>query len=167
MAVYLSMGANLGDREKNLHDALRLLASTDDITMTKVSRVYETAPVGDVDQGDFLNIAVGIETSLSPPVLLDCLKHIESALGRKPTRRWGPRLIDIDIILWDDLVYHDARLTIPHPAYRERAFVLIPLTEIAPEAVDPAVNTKVADLAAECGDEGVVNLFAGDLGMLT
>ena len=117
-----------------------MLGAETGIVVLRESRVYETEPVGDVDQGAFLNMAVAVETTLAPLEFLDRAQAIESRHGRVPTRRWGPRMIDIDIVLWNDMVMETERLTIPHPEFRKRAFVLVPLAEIAPDAVDPSTN---------------------------
>lgn len=122
----------------------------------RVSRVYETEPLGELNQPAFLNMAAEIKTGLSPLELLNAVKEIERELGRKDGPRWGPRPIDIDIILWDGLAMSDARLTIPHPRFRERAFVLAPLAEIAPEARDTLSGLTVRQLLDSPGVEGRV-----------
>jgi 2-amino-4-hydroxy-6-hydroxymethyldihydropteridine diphosphokinase len=153
--IYLSLGSNVGDRERHLSEALQALARMGCVSLTAISPCYETEPVGDSRQGRFLNIAVAIETDLAPLELLDAMKQLELELGRVPTRRWGPRVIDIDLILWGDTVLDTARLTLPHPHFRERAFVLAPLAQIAPDAVDPVTGKTVRELADAVGDDGV------------
>ncbi|MFA6240298.1 MAG: 2-amino-4-hydroxy-6-hydroxymethyldihydropteridine diphosphokinase [Candidatus Hydrogenedentales bacterium] len=147
MGVYLSIGSNLGDRQANLFGAVACLRKIPGTRVVNVSSVYETAPVGDIDQPPFLNLATGIETVLAPLELLDAIQDIERQMGRVPSRKWGPRLIDIDIVLWDDRIIDSARLMVPHSEFRRRAFVMRPLAEIAPEAVDPATGSTVAVLA--------------------
>lgn len=144
--VLLSLGSNLGDRKVNLDQAIWRLERTG-AKLLRISAVYETAPVGVEDQPSFLNLAAEIETGLSPLELLTATQAIERGLGRTPTFRWGPRVIDIDIILWEMEIINYPRLQVPHPRFRERAFVLKPLAEIAPDAVDPETGHTVAQLA--------------------
>ena len=144
--AYISLGSNQGDRLALLREAVRLLDETDGIKVTRISPVYETDPVGYRDQPAFLNIVVEVETSLEPHALLAACQSIENKLGRVRTIRWGPRTIDLDIILIDDLEIGDDTLTIPHPRAKERAFVLVPLAEIAPSARIQGEN--VTNLAA-------------------
>ncbi len=151
--IYLSMGSNLGDRRGNLAAAIQRLHALMEIE--KVSSVYETEPVGYLEQPRFLNIAVAGVTRLSPQEFLKRAKKIEAALGRQETVRNGPRPIDIDIIFYDNLTLDSEPLTIPHPRMAERAFVLAPLTEIAPEVVHPARGSTARELLAEVPQEGV------------
>lgn len=132
--AYLSLGTNEGDRLALLRTAVARLAALGPVA---VSSVYETAPVGLTDQPDFWNIAVRLETSLSPADLLTQTQAIEAELGRTRTVRWGPRTMDIDILLFDDTVIDTETLTIPHPRLHERQFVLVPLLELWPEAALP------------------------------
>lgn len=129
--VYLSLGSNLGDTQKNIEEALRLLSER--VAVSKVSSFYETEPVGFRDQPWFLNIAAEGETALSPFDLLAFTQSIEKKMKRVKTIVNGPRVIDIDILLYDDVKIETDNLVIPHPRMLERAFVLTPLTEIAPE----------------------------------
>ncbi len=156
MRVLLSLGSNLGDRAANLRHALDALARWPGVRLGAVSRVYETEPVGLAEQPDFLNAAAEIETELLPLELLNAVKEIEAALGRTPSERWGPRVIDIDLILWEDLMMTEARLTLPHAAFRSRYFVLAPLAEIAPEAVDPVTGKTVRALSESVEAQGRV-----------
>ena len=132
-AVFLSLGSNQGDRESLIRAALGLLASDADIRVERVSSLYETAPVGLSEQPDFINAVALVETDLPPTELLRRLQRIESALGRERNQHWGPRVIDIDILLYGDQSVDTAFLTIPHPRMMERAFVMSPLAEIAPD----------------------------------
>jgi 2-amino-4-hydroxy-6-hydroxymethyldihydropteridine diphosphokinase len=160
MEVYLSLGSNVGDRLENLRAAVAALCADEEIEVLRESRVYETEPVGDVDQGAFLNMAVAVETTLAPLEFLDRAQAIETRLGRVPTHRWGPRVIDIDIVLWNDMVMETERLTIPHPEFRKRAFVLAPLAEIAPNAVDPVTRKMVQTLCEQKSSGRGVQRFA-------
>jgi 2-amino-4-hydroxy-6-hydroxymethyldihydropteridine diphosphokinase len=155
--VYLGLGTNIGDRKKHLQDAIDSFFPN--ITCGKLSSIYETKPIGYTEQTDFLNQVVMAETKLSPLSLLNQLKAIESKMGRKPTFRFGPRAIDIDILFFDDLVQQSPRLTIPHPRLHERAFVLVPLAEIAPRFIHPLLKKRVIDIATEVGRSGV-NFYA-------
>lgn len=132
---YLGLGSNIGDTKKNLDIAVDLLKSSKDINVTKQSSYYETEPVGYVEQAWFLNIALEIETSLEPKELLTFCQRIEDVLKRKRTVRWGPRTIDVDILLYENYTSDEEVLTVPHPRMTERAFVMIPLYEIAPDLV--------------------------------
>lgn len=154
--VYLGLGSNVGDREHQLKEALRLLDAQQGIKVTRVSSLYETAPVGYVDQPDFLNLCAEIETDLTPQAVLKNGLDIEQQLHRVRKERWGPRTLDIDILLYGNKIIEDQDLSIPHPRMAERAFVLIPLQEIAPEAINPCTQTKIKDI--EVPDE-IVNKY--------
>ncbi len=131
-AAYLGLGSNIGDKAATLADAVARLAATPGIRVTARSSDYRTPPWGDTDQDWFLNAAIGIETSLTPHELLEAGLAIEAAMGRVRERRWGPRVIDIDVLSYEGAAISDARLVLPHRFVRERAFVLVPLAEIAP-----------------------------------
>lgn len=143
--VFLLLGSNLGDREKNIERALVELDRRG-VSILKKSSLYNTSPWGYRDQPDFLNMAIEAITSLDPFSLLNLLKEIESDLGRKSTIRYGPRVIDIDIIFYEDRVVKTEELTIPHPLMHLREFVLKPLCEIAPELVHPELGISVKEL---------------------
>ena len=160
MAVYLSLGSNMGNRLQNLQSAVEALRAELDVTVWKVSRVYETEPIGDIDQDPFLNMAVSLETTLEPLDLLACVQSIEDEMGRERTRRWGPRVIDIDIVLWDDVIVNEKTLTVPHPEFRKRAFVLTPLEDIAPVAKDPGTGLTIRELLRAVEVEGEVRLYS-------
>jgi 2-amino-4-hydroxy-6-hydroxymethyldihydropteridine diphosphokinase len=134
--VYLGLGTNLGDRQQNLERALVLLDATPGIQVTRVSAFHATAPFGVEDQPEFLNAVAEATTELDPSSLLAAVKAIERAMGRVPTYRWGPRVIDIDILLYDRLRWESPELTIPHPGILERPFVTKPLAELAPERLE-------------------------------
>lgn len=138
MRAYLSIGTNQGNRHENLRQSLTGLDTTEGIEVVNVSGVYETEPWGVKDQAPFLNLAVEISTVLDPLSLLHRCQMIEERLGREREIHWGPRSIDIDILLYDDYIISTDELTIPHPYMEKREFVLAPLREIAPELVLPS-----------------------------
>ncbi|WP_105994626.1 2-amino-4-hydroxy-6-hydroxymethyldihydropteridine diphosphokinase [Staphylococcus simulans] len=144
--VFLGLGSNVGDREAQLKAAIDLLDEQQDIEVIKVSSFYETAPVGYVDQPDFLNLCIKIETELSPHEVLERGLAIEQQLHRVRKERWGPRTLDIDILLYGDEIIETKDLSIPHPRMTERAFVLIPLQEIAPDKVEPRTQKKIKEI---------------------
>lgn len=145
MDAFLGLGSNLGDRLATLQQAIDLLAAEPGIVVQRTSRVWETEPLGGPEQPDFLNVVAEIETVLEPSDLLAATNRVEAALGRTRDIRWGPRTIDIDILLIDGLTIHDDRLTIPHPRMHERAFVVMPLLELIPDPVLPD-NTRLLDV---------------------
>lgn len=154
MFVQLSLGSNLGDRAAALQAALRALAALDGVAVLSHSHCYETEPMGLKEQPAFLNMAVEIETALAPLELLNAVKAIEGRIGRRKSAKWGPREIDIDLILWGDTEFSSEQLTLPHQHFRQRAFVLVPMAEIAPDAVDPVTGETVAALARRPEVEG-------------
>ena len=151
--VFLALGTNLGDRPANLCAAIAALPPS--VVVRQSSPVYETPPWGVTDQPVFLNMVVKAKTRLEPAALLAHLKRIEQELGRTPTVRWGPRVIDMDILFYDDLVLETPEATIPHPRLHERAFVLIPLADIAPDLRHPVLGKTVAEMLAECDTSGI------------
>ncbi len=145
--VYLALGANLGDRGQNLAEAIGWLGQA--IAITQVSPIYETAPWGVLDQPDFLNQVIAGSTDLTPFALLAATQGIEQAMGRQPHGpRYGPRLIDIDMLFYGALTFASYALTLPHPRLVERSFVLQPLADIAPDLVHPGLGCTVATLWA-------------------
>ncbi|MBC2018273.1 2-amino-4-hydroxy-6-hydroxymethyldihydropteridine diphosphokinase [Listeria seeligeri] len=141
--AFLSIGTNIGERLDNLNSAVSGLAAVEQIKIIKVSSVYETDAVGYEEQAAFLNIVVEIETSFAPVELLDFCLALELELGRVRLFKWGPRLIDIDILLYEDVKLDTEKLKIPHPYMKERAFVMIPLIEISPDKANIQVNQVV------------------------
>jgi len=144
--VYLSLGSNMGNRAANLKAAVGQL--TPQLRVLSVSKIYETPPWGFTDQPHFLNQVVKAETYETPEALLSHLKRLELALGREPNFKNGPRKIDIDILLYDDLVLNTPPLVIPHGNMQDRAFVLVPLNELAPDLVHPVLKKSVRELLA-------------------
>ncbi len=140
--AYLGLGGNLGNRREYLANAILALNSEPGIRIEKISSVYETLPVGVVDQPEFLNIVVQLATSLTAHELLTRCLHIEKKLGRVRAERWGPRTIDLDVLWFDGVTLSEADLVLPHPRMKERAFVLVPLAEIAPTLLLEGVSIK-------------------------
>jgi len=151
--VYIALGTNLGDREENLKLARSALQPT--IQISKLSSIYETAPWGVLDQPDFFNQVLIGQTKLEPQNLLSFLKELEEKLGRVPGKRYGPRLIDLDILFYDELVLENDKLVIPHPRIEERAFVLVPLAELSPELIHPRSGKSIQALVDDVQALGV------------
>ena len=146
--VHIGIGSNLGDRKEHCLKAIQLL-SQKGIHVRKRSSMYETEPWGVKDQPRFINMAIEGETGLTPAKLLAVLKMIEDEAGRVETHRWGPRVIDLDILLYDDLVIDTPELSIPHPLMHRREFVLKPLVEIAPDKIHPVLKKTIQELLSD------------------
>ncbi|WP_432408271.1 2-amino-4-hydroxy-6-hydroxymethyldihydropteridine diphosphokinase [Wukongibacter sp. M2B1] len=131
--AYLGLGSNIGDTKENIDNAIDMLRNHEKVEVTKISSYYETEPVGYEDQDWFLNVVLEIDTNLKPYELLELCNLIEEKLKRKRIIRWGPRTIDVDILLYEGFESNDEKLTLPHPRMTERAFVIIPLNEITSE----------------------------------
>ncbi len=155
VTAYLSLGANKDHREKNIEMALKALSS-EPLTVIRLSTIYETEPVGTIQQNWFLNCTAEIETELSPEELLKVCKSTEIKMGRKKTVKWGPRKIDIDVLLYGSSVITSKELTIPHKEMHKRNFVLIPLCELCPEKIHPLLNKSMLELSNECSDKSQV-----------
>ncbi len=143
--IYIGIGSNLGNREDNCKRAIDLIIENG-VNVARLSSMIETEPWGVTEQPRFINMAIEAETSLGPEELLTLLRRIESDVGRVPDIRWGPRAIDLDILLYDDLVMKTADLEIPHPGISERDFVLRPLAEIAPDVMHPVLKKSIKEL---------------------
>ena len=151
--IYLALGTNLGDRLANLRAALAALEPA--LGRAKPSGIYETPPWGYADQPAFLNMVAQVTTRLGPESLLRRLKQVEVGMGREATFRYGPRLIDLDILFYDDLVLDSPPLVIPHPRLHERAFVLVPLMDLAPDFVHPVLHKTIRELASQVDIAGI------------
>ena len=154
--VYLALGSNMGNRAANLKEAIAALSPQMEVKAK--SKVYETPPWGYTEQEKFLNQVVKVQTYVAPVPLLKHLKRLEVALGRKASFQNGPRLIDMDILFYDDLVLATPELVIPHPHVHERGFVLLPMLDIAPDFVHPVRNQSVRHMLAACDLTGIVQL---------
>lgn len=159
--AYLAIGSNLGDRLGNLRRAVAMLAP--EVTLVAASPLYETAPAYVVDQPRFVNGALRVETGLAPRALLKKLKDIEQAVGRRPGLRYGPRIVDLDILFHGDAVSAEPELEIPHPRLAERLFVLRPLADIAPGLVHPVLKRSIAALHAALPDDPAMRRMAEPL----
>lgn len=152
--AFISIGSNIGDRCQHLKDAIQALHSHEGVSVLAVSSIYETAPVGYTDQADFLNVVISVETTIDAHELLAVCQQIEQELGRVRDIRWGPRTVDLDILLYNHDNVETESLVIPHPRMHERAFVLIPLLEIEPTVAHPVTARQYSEEEA-VHDEGV------------
>ncbi|MDS1030304.1 2-amino-4-hydroxy-6-hydroxymethyldihydropteridine diphosphokinase [Bacillota bacterium LX-D] len=150
MAVaFIGLGSNLGDKQANIKRAIEMLNGHEEVDVTKISPNYETEPVGYAEQDNFFNAVVAVETSLTPLKLLELCLNIEQELKRVRKIKWGPRTIDLDILLYDDLIIKTEQLTVPHPYLHERWFALKPLNDLAPNLIHPVLGESVSELLAE------------------
>lgn len=154
--VYIGLGSNLGERKDNLERARFYLEKK--MNLLKESSIYQTPPWGYLDQPEFFNQVVEAETKLPPLCLLKWLKRIEKVLGRTQTFRYGPRVVDLDILFYSDRIITRKDLQIPHPRLHERAFVLVPLAEIAPDLAHPVIGLSILELVTKVNVEGVLKL---------
>lgn len=146
MGIYLSLGSNLGNKSNNINKAIDFLRKLPKIDVLKTSKIIETEPYGKTDQPNFLNCVVEISTTLTPHELLHQCLNIEKIMGRKRTEKWGPRIIDIDVLFYKDKVIRTTNLVIPHPEIEKRLFVLRPLSEIASNFIHPIKKKRIIDL---------------------
>ena len=159
--IYIGIGANLGDREKTLQDATGILNEKPEIAIIAASAIYETAPIGVVDQPYFLNAVLQVHTSLSARSLLNCLLAIERKFGRLRETRWGPRTLDLDILLYGDAIINQPGLQVPHPHLHERAFVLVPLCDLKPDLKHPVLGQSIQFLTKSLGRDLPVRKIEG------
>jgi 2-amino-4-hydroxy-6-hydroxymethyldihydropteridine diphosphokinase len=157
--VYVGIGSNVGDRKENFLEALARLTKLPDTKMIKESSLYESEPLGDAKDW-YVNGAIQIETRFKPETLLLKFKNIERAMGRKKVKkRWGSRIIDLDILLYDGLILKKKKLRIPHPEIQNRKFVLVPLSEIAPQVIHPELGVTISELLINVSDNKKVHLY--------
>jgi 2-amino-4-hydroxy-6-hydroxymethyldihydropteridine diphosphokinase len=149
VVAYIGLGANLGDPEAQLREALTRLDAAEEVEVTRVSTFYRNPPLGPADQPWYVNAAAQVRTRLGPEELLRLLQQVEAAMGRVRGEKWGPRLIDLDLLLYNGEVMVTPHLVVPHPEMHRRAFVLVPLAEIAPQAWHPGLKRSAGDLLAE------------------
>ncbi len=154
--AFIGIGSNLGDKSGNCSRALDTLAAQNKITLLSASSLYYTEPYGDIEQDWFVNSVAKVKTELDPFDLLKRLKTIEIEFGRVREEKGGPRTLDLDMLFYDNLVLSQGRLTIPHPLSHERAFVLIPLMEIAPHFIHPVLKMSVMELLNDLNDGKIV-----------
>lgn len=163
--VFIGVGSNEGDRLQHLANAIQALAGLRGVRVAQMAMIVESDPVGGPPQGPYLNTAVELETSLAPRALLDHLQAIERRLGRQPSaQRWAPRPIDLDLLLYDDLVLEEPGLCVPHPRMHERRFVLEPLSQLAPDLVHPVLRQPMAALLQQTVQQRAAPLAPGPCG---
>lgn len=162
--AYIGIGSNIGDKTANCKKAIELLKENPQIKVTKISDFYETEPVGYKEQEWFVNCAVEIETDLNPQELILLCQTIESKLGRKRKIKYGPRIIDLDILLYNNDIIDTTELKIPHPEMHKRSFVLKPLSDIAPDAVHPVLKKTIEKLLNNLTEESAINKIKGNSG---
>lgn len=156
-AVHLGLGSNLGDREAQLARAAAALAALPEVEVERTSHVFDSAPLGP-SQPRYLNAVVELRTTLAPRALLQRLKALEKQLGREPSERWGPRAIDLDILLWGECIVAEPDLQVPHLSLHQRAFALAPLCELAPAARHPVMHQSIQALLAGLPEQDVRRL---------
>jgi 2-amino-4-hydroxy-6-hydroxymethyldihydropteridine diphosphokinase len=156
MKAFIGLGSNLGDREANIRQALQFLEQLPETTIVRGSSLYDTEPVGVPDQPNFLNGVVQIETHLAPRQLLWNLMLIERRLGRVRTQQWGPRVIDLDLLLYGEEVVDEDDLQVPHPHMTQRSFVMVPMVEIDPLLVHPVTNQTMLSILQRLGADPLV-----------
>jgi len=144
--VYIGIGSNIGNRFHFVETAIKNIDAEPGCEVEKISSLYETKPFGNTGQENFINLVILVKTFLEPVALFNFLKQIESEMGRRNSTRWGSREIDLDILFYNDLIYNDLQLKIPHKGIAERDFVLVPMCEITPEFNHPTINKKISDI---------------------
>lgn len=156
---FIGLGSNLDDRLAYINKGIELLESGNKCSIRNVSSIYETKPYGYIEQNNFLNCVTEISTSLSLQELLNLTKNIEAQIGRIKREKWGPREVDLDILFYNDLIYSDEKITVPHRDVLNRDFVLIPLCEIAPDFIHPVEKRKICDLSKADLDNNIIHKF--------
>lgn len=157
--AYLGLGSNIGDKNQYLQEAIEEIGKLEKTEVLAISSLYITKPWGKTDQEEFLNQVIGIKTSLSPQELLKSLQNIEINMGRQRSERWGPRIIDIDILLYGEEVIHTEELVIPHPYMKQRLFVLVPLAEINENVIFPDDGTHIQEVLSRVVDRERNNII--------
>jgi 2-amino-4-hydroxy-6-hydroxymethyldihydropteridine diphosphokinase len=155
---HVGLGANIGNPQQQLENAVAALAALDDCRLVAVSPLYRSAPLGPRDQPDFLNAVAALDTALPAAALLDALLAIENAAGRVRGRRWGPRVLDLDLLLYGDACFHEPRLTVPHPGIAGRTFVLLPLVDLCGSGYRLPGGEELGTLVAACPGPAPVRL---------
>ncbi|MBK7630673.1 MAG: 2-amino-4-hydroxy-6-hydroxymethyldihydropteridine diphosphokinase [Ignavibacteriales bacterium] len=155
--AFIGIGSNVGNKANNIKSAIRLINVIVESKVEKVSSIYKTLPLGDIEQENYFNAVVKISTKLNPHELFAELKNIEQKLGRIKREKWGPREIDLDILFYNDLIISDEIITLPHKGIIYRDFVLIPLFEIEPDKVHPVFNKKIVDFVTDLKTKNIIN----------
>ena len=158
--AYIGIGSNEGDRLANIKNAISMISNLDDCIVKKVSSIYETLPFGKIDQQNFYNAVIKIRTEISVKDLFIALKEIENKIGRIQREKWGPREIDLDILLYNDLIISDEIITLPHKGLIYRDFVLVPLIEIEQEIMHPVFNKKLSEFIDLLESRNIINKFS-------
>lgn len=154
--IFLGIGSNKGSKESLISQALERIGADAEIELVKSSSIYETKPYGVKNQDNFLNLVIEIKSNYQPGELFKRLKKLEKELGRKVSKRWGPREIDIDILFYDDVLLDDDNLTIPHKDLINRDFVLVPMNEIAPNFIHPVLGKKISELLSDVVEKTII-----------
>lgn len=156
-SAFLGLGSNLGERQLYLRAVVDALNAEKNCRVLKISSVYETSPYGNIEQNNYLNCVCKIETGFTLKELFDFTKNLELSLGRKPEKvKWGPREIDIDILFYNNLIYKDERMTVPHAEILKRDFVLVPLAEIEPELIHPQIDAEIGAIDATALENHII-----------
>jgi len=157
--TYIGFGSNIEDRLAFIKNAAEEINNDENCKILKFSSIYETKPFGEKDQANFLNAVAKIETNLSPREFFQLIKKIERKLGRKDTYKWGPREIDLDLLFYNDIVFSDEKLTVPHPGIPQRDFVITPLVEIEPMLFHPVLKQKISDIYISESDRNIIRII--------